>query len=123
MEIRKIMSTMVVTTRITHKYLMNKSKWELASWIMDDLDKIDKLADEIRALDKSNTWIHVDKAEPEKDTVVWGFGTQRNGDVLVDQVYLSSEDKRWYTNNINNCVNVTYWQEILPPAPPTGENE
>jgi hypothetical protein len=36
------MSTMVVTTRITHKYLMNKSKWDLAPWIMDDLDKIDK---------------------------------------------------------------------------------
>ncbi len=37
------MSTMTVVTKITHKYLMNKTKWDLASWIMDDMDKFDKL--------------------------------------------------------------------------------
>jgi len=41
------MSTMVVTTRITHKYLMGKSKWDLTSWIMRDLDDMDKLVSEL----------------------------------------------------------------------------
>jgi hypothetical protein len=37
------MSIMTVTTRITSKYLMGKTKWELAEWIMRDLDEIERL--------------------------------------------------------------------------------
>ena len=40
---------MVVTTRITHKYLMNKTKWDLASWLMDDLDRIDNLTAQLES--------------------------------------------------------------------------
>jgi hypothetical protein len=44
------MSIMEFTTRITHKYLMGKTKHELADWIMRDLDEIEKLQTEIDVL-------------------------------------------------------------------------
>jgi peptidoglycan hydrolase CwlO-like protein len=44
------MSTTVTTVRVNHHYLMNKSKWDLASWIMDDFDRIDNLEEEVAKL-------------------------------------------------------------------------
>lgn len=60
---------MVVTTKITHRYLMNKTKWDLVSWIMDDLDRIDKLTDELEAVkaEKDMLRIAVGKHNQEKD--------------------------------------------------------
>jgi hypothetical protein len=40
------MSTIIVETRITHKYLMNKTKWDLADMYMDLLDRFDTLQKE-----------------------------------------------------------------------------
>lgn len=40
------MSTLVIETKITHKYLMNKSKWELADMYLQLLDSFDKLQKE-----------------------------------------------------------------------------
>lgn len=37
------MTTMVVTTKITTKYLMNKTKWDLSQMIMDLLNRLDRL--------------------------------------------------------------------------------
>lgn len=44
------MSVMKVTTRITHRYLMRKSKYELAFIIMANIDKIDLFAEGISPL-------------------------------------------------------------------------
>jgi hypothetical protein len=35
------MSTMTVETRVTHKYLMNKTKWDLAFMYLDLLDRLE----------------------------------------------------------------------------------
>jgi len=46
------MSTMVVTTRITHRYLMGKTKWDLSQMIMMLLDDVDRLTAEAEHLKK-----------------------------------------------------------------------
>lgn len=33
------MSVTTITTRVTHRYLMGKSKYDLARWILDDLER------------------------------------------------------------------------------------
>jgi hypothetical protein len=42
------MSTMVVTTGITHQHLMNKTKHELARMILDLLDDIEELKKKLK---------------------------------------------------------------------------
>lgn len=37
------MTVITVTTRLTHKYLMGKTKHELADWILRDNDTITKM--------------------------------------------------------------------------------
>lgn len=44
------MSTMTVTTKITHRYLMNKSKWDMAAFTMQIVDINDNLQKEIDRL-------------------------------------------------------------------------
>lgn len=51
------MSTMVVTTRITHKYLMNKTKWDLSQMIMMLLDDVDRLTAKVEQLQEERRWI------------------------------------------------------------------
>lgn len=46
------MSVMTVTTRITHKYLMNKSKSELSYMILDMLDDQEKFESKIAELNR-----------------------------------------------------------------------
>ena len=41
------MSTMTVTTKITHRYLMNKTKWDLATFTMQIVDMNDDLQKEL----------------------------------------------------------------------------
>ena len=44
---------MTIETKITYQYLMNKSKHELANWILDCLDEIDNLKNRIDKLEDS----------------------------------------------------------------------
>ena len=44
------MSTMVVTTKITTKYLMNKTKYDLSQMVLDTLDESDELRAEVATL-------------------------------------------------------------------------
>lgn len=47
------MSTMVVETRITHKYLMNKTKYEIADLLMLTLDTNEILVKRIQELENA----------------------------------------------------------------------
>lgn len=45
------MATFEVQTRITHKYLMRKSKYELTKWVLDELDRNDALRARVQELE------------------------------------------------------------------------
>lgn len=41
------MTTVEVTTRVTYKYLMGKTKHELAHWLLESMDNEEQLANEV----------------------------------------------------------------------------
>ena len=45
---------MIVETKITYKYLMNKTKWDLAHMIMDLLDENDELRKRVESNETSD---------------------------------------------------------------------
>ncbi len=118
------MSTIVATTRITHRYLMNKTKWDLASWIMDDLDRVDDLREraekaeaELAALREAQRWIPCTEQIPDDFTPVevWHIG----GTPPICIAHIEVKDfRRWYLSawNDEKIINVTHWRPL--PEPP-----
>lgn len=79
------MATMTVTTRITHRYLMNKTKYELASMVLDALDNADDLR---RQLDERNSkckWNEDDDSNWRGTCgIVWYLGEERPDTIPIN---------------------------------------
>lgn len=54
---------MVITTKVTYQYLMNKSKHNLAHMVLDLLDKQEKQADGLTICQNCGSWLRAGECE------------------------------------------------------------
>jgi DnaJ-class molecular chaperone len=71
------MSIMTVTTRITHNYLMNKTKHELATWIIENSKFIEQLLGDIKRLERlerTDRWSMTEEQKTKNCSCCGGTG-------------------------------------------------